>query len=233
MKLLQSACVGSSLKPAFIAGRTFLTQGGPFAILRERPGGVPAALCVRCAARVPAGKTHCEPCSRGLKPLALIRAAFLYRGPAVSVVHALKYRGRFRAGAEAGGWLAKALARSSELGGVHALVPVPLHRSRLRERGYNQALLLAHGLSSAAGLPVLDILERRRRTRTQWRLGRAARRENLAGAFSVRDPEEAAGRRLLIIDDVATTGASLEECGRVLKEAGAAWTAGLVLARER
>ncbi len=162
----------------------------------------------------------------------MIRAAFLYRGPAVSVVHALKYRGRFRVGAEAGPWLAEALARHGELAGVQGLVPVPLHRSRHRERGYNQALLLAEGLSAAAGLPVLDLLRRRRRTRTQWRLGRAARRENLAGALAVRNPGAAAGLRLLLIDDVATTGASLEECARVLKEDGAAWTAGLVLARE-
>lgn len=187
---------------------------------------------MRCAAKVPPGRAHCDPCSRGLKPLALIRAAYLYRGPAVSVVHALKYRGRFRAGAEAGAWLAAALARSSEIAGAQALVPVPLHPSRLRERGYNQALLLARGLSAASGIPVLDILERRRRTRTQWKLGRAARRANLAGALAVREPEAAAGLRLLLIDDVATTGASLEECARVLKEAGATWTAGLVLARE-
>lgn len=207
-------------------GRTLCDPCGRRLLFCEPP------YCARCAARVPPGRAHCDPCTRGLKPLAMIRAAFLYRGPAVSAVHALKYRGRFRVGAEAGSWLAAALARRPELAEADALVPMPLHPRRIRERGYNQALLLARGLSAAARLPVLDILERRRATRTQWRLGRAARRANLAGALALREPEAAFGRKLLIIDDVCTTGASLEECGRVLAQAGAVWTAGLTLARE-
>lgn len=112
------------------------------------------------------------------------------------------------------------------------IVPVPLHVSRLRWRGFNQSQHLALGLSRAAAIP-LDAfaLERIRPTRPQVELHEAERRRNVARAFHVARPERVEGRRLLLVDDVYTTGATVNECSRVLLRAGAAQVDVLVLAR--
>ncbi len=188
-----------------------------------------APLCARCGMRVGPERTHCPPCGRRLFSCRIVRAAFEYRGPAVSLVHAFKFRGRRDAAAAGGREMAAALARTPELAGGDGLVPVPLHRGRLRERGYNQALMLAEVVAAASGLPVLEALSRRRATRPLWKLGRRGRGKHLAGAFSA--TETVLGRRLLLIDDVATTTQTLEECAKALQEAGAAEVRALVLAR--
>jgi ComF family protein len=122
------------------------------------------------------------------------------------------------------------LSRFPELCGHDTLVPVPLHPRRLRQRGYNQAGLLAEGLARLAGLPVLELLRRCKPTRPQWDLDRQSRRDNLAGAFLA--SSQARGRRVLLIDDVCTSGASLEACARALRRAGAARVAAYVFARQ-
>jgi ComF family protein len=160
----------------------------------------------------------------------LVRAAFLYRGPVPGLVHAFKYRGRRAAARAAGRWMACLLPRFPELAGHDSLVPVPLHPRRLEERGYNQAGLLADELSRMAGPPVLELLRRARPTRPQWDLDRQSRLRNLAGAFLA--SPQARGRSVLLIDDVCTSGASLEECGRALHRAGALRVSAYVLARQ-
>jgi predicted amidophosphoribosyltransferase len=129
--------------------------------------------------------------------------------------------------------MAEDFPRHAELAGFDALVAVPLHPRRERERGYNQAEILARELSAATGLPVLDLLERRRARAPSWRLGRAERRAELAGAFAARAGAEtaAAGRRLLLIDDVCASATTLEECALALRRAGARDVAGYVFAR--
>jgi ComF family protein len=126
--------------------------------------------------------------------------------------------------------MAESFARWPELAGYDALVPVPLHPKRLRERGYNQAELLARELGGRIGLPVLDLLERAKATKPQWDLDKESRLKNLAGAFTA--GAETKGLSLLLIDDVCTTGASLEECGRALHRAGAERVAAFVFARQ-
>jgi ComF family protein len=102
------------------------------------------------------------------------------------------------------------------------ILEVPLHEARRRERGYNQAGVLADELSVRIGVPRLaEALERVRPTRPQARLGAAERRAQLAGAFRARRPETLEGRNVLIVDDVLTTGATLEACFEVLLDAGA------------
>ncbi|MDZ7413507.1 MAG: ComF family protein [candidate division KSB1 bacterium] len=102
------------------------------------------------------------------------------------------------------------------------LVPIPLHPARRRERGYNQSELLARRAAKVCGLPVeTDLLRRTRYTRPQSQLGASERAKNVAGAFAVRLPAEVGGRRVILVDDVLTTGATASECARVLKEAGA------------
>ena len=113
------------------------------------------------------------------------------------------------------------------------LVAVPLHRKRLRERGYNQSNLLAQELGKLANLPVAeDCLIRERHALPQARTTTVdERRSNVAGAFSCRN-QRLKGKQVLLIDDVATSGATLDACARALKEAGATSVWGLVLARE-
>jgi ComF family protein len=155
-------------------------------------------------------------------------AAWVYDERVALLVHALKYDDRPQLARELSLALARALGGGPAAGpGVglkrhDLIVEVPLHRARHRERGYNQAAVLAECLASRIGVPRLaGALERVRPTPPQARLGPAARRANLADAFRVRHPERLAGRNVLIVDDVLTTGATLEACFDALGRAGA------------
>ncbi len=115
-----------------------------------------------------------------------------------------------------------------------AIVPVPLHVARLRWRGFNQAALLARPLARRCRLPMETLALRRiRPTTPQVGLGQVERRRNIAGAFAIRRRSSIVGRRILLIDDVYTTGATVEECARVLLEGGARLADVAVLARAR
>ena len=150
-----------------------------------------------------------------------------------SLTHAFKYKGR----EDLAGYLAAAMAEAAagfpELAGFNFCAAVPLHPSRLRERGYNQAELLTSRLAAARGLFHLEGAARRvRNTPTQTSLSKEERRANMAGAFKVDKPELVRGRRILLVDDVATTLATLEALAAELKTAGAKAVAAYTLARE-
>ncbi len=114
------------------------------------------------------------------------------------------------------------------------ILPVPLHASRLRRRGFNQALLLARPLARRRHLPTPhSLLVRSRRTRPQVGLSEKVRRRNMAGAFTVTEPRRVRNRAILLVDDVYTTGATLEECAATLRRAGAKRVDALVLLRAR
>lgn len=200
-----------------------------------RPRLAPNAppFCERCAEAVAPGRSHCARCAQRLFACARIRAAFLYKDAAVSLVHAFKFRGRRSAARAAGESMAAALGVFPELGAPDALVPMPLHPRRRRERGYNQAKLIAEGLSDAAGIArVEELVIRTRETRPLWALAREQRLASLEGAFACPQPERVRGRALWIVDDVCTSGASLEAVARSLLEAGAASVMGYVFARQ-
>lgn len=129
--------------------------------------------------------------------------------------------------------LAAAAFEDERLRGVpiDALVPVPLHPARQREREFNQAEAIAELLSRRTGIPVQRAIRRVRYTTTQTRLDRDERSENLREAFSVRQPAAVQGRHLIIVDDVFTTGSTIEECARILAEAGAASIRAVTIAR--
>ena len=115
---------------------------------------------------------------------------------------------------------------------LELIIPVPLHSRRLKERGFNQALLLAHQVSETYHIPLSsDNLFRVRRTRPQVELTGEERRKNVEGAFALRRPGDITDRRVVIIDDVFTTGATMNECAAVLKRSGAAQVTALTLAR--
>jgi ComF family protein len=146
------------------------------------------------------------------------------------LVLALKHGDRTHLARALGRWMRR--AGGDILDGVDLIVPVPLHWTRLFARRYNQAGLLAHAIHAAGGPPVApDWLIRRRRTPSQGRLGALARARNVRGAFALRPGRSVKGKRLVIVDDVLTTGATVEECARVLRRGGAEYVGVLTLAR--
>lgn len=143
------------------------------------------------------------------------------RGTLQRLQHALKYGNRPRYGVSLGRLMAAAWAEAPppSLAGV---VPIPLHRTRLLERGYNQSTMLAEGLADALGLPLRpDLLARPRPTRTQTHLDRRQRWANVEGAFATPDAGALAGHAWLVVDDVLTTGSTAGAAARTLKAAGA------------
>jgi len=215
-----------TLCPACWAAVTFIAEpqcrrcGLPFPFeAAEAAAGDPAALeCGACLAEPP--------------PFERARAVMRYDDASRPLLLGFKHGDRTEAAAPFAGWLARSgaeLLESAEL-----IAPVPLHWRRLLARRYNQAALLAHPLSGLAGIPAVpDLLLRRRATPSQGHLRRAERQRNVAGAFAV-NPRRAhllAGRRLLLVDDVMTTGATAAAAARTALEAGAAAVDVLVLAR--
>lgn len=189
----------------------------------------PEPACVRCAGRRDGPSPFCADCAGRRFACRLIRAACAHRGPAASLVHAFKFRGSKPAAKAAGRVMAAALTLHPELSGFDALAAVPVHPRRERERGYNQAELIAREIAAATGLPLLDALERARASAPSWTLRRPERRAELSGAFRARPL--VAGKRMLLIDDVSATGTTFEECAAALRSAGAADAAGYAFAR--
>ena len=193
-------------------------------------GRVEGEICVRCG-RPYHGAGLCSTCRVGTFALEQVRAPFYFEGTVQRAVHELKYRGRRVLAEPLGQQLAGYLQRLDWP--AAAIVPVPLHRQRERARGYNQSTLLARSLAAHSGWPLLESgLVRWRNTRPQVGLDGPARQENVRDAFRWQGREPPPGR-VLLLDDVCTTGATMEACARTLREAGALDVRGLVLARPR
>ncbi|MBI2849173.1 MAG: ComF family protein [Chloroflexi bacterium] len=173
----------------------------------------------------------CYSCPKDKPILGGIRAVYAFEGALRRAIHAFKYRGVRSLADPLGKLLAQYLAENPLPGDF--LVPVPLHRHRLRERGYNQAALLAVELGRCAHLPVAEgALRRRRLGSPQTQAATAEERYgNVAGAFQGL-PGAWIGKDILLVDDVCTTGATLRACGDALGAIGAGSVWGLVLARE-
>ncbi|MEI8235420.1 MAG: ComF family protein [Verrucomicrobiota bacterium] len=198
-------------------------------------------LCAACLAQAPALKgALCSVCSAPFsgqisgpfvcpacreRRFAFTCAVSRYRsdGPVRELVHRLKYKQATYLRGVLIGWLAETLADPRlQSPPCERIVPVPLHPARQRERGFNQSRLLAEGLSRQSHIPLADCLRRVRFTPTQTHLDRKERMENLRDAFRMRQNSPVRNLHLLLIDDILTTGSTVDACARVLREAGAA-----------
>jgi len=171
----------------------------------------------------------CPQCRQSTLEIDGIRSAVMLEGPLREAIHHLKYKGR-KSLAEPLGALLCARWQAGPLP-ADTIVPVPLHVSRVRERGYNQSALLAEPLACATGLPLAEsMLQRVRATAPQIELNATQRRLNVRDAFEA-SGDATPGRRVLLVDDVCTTGATLESCSLALRRAGAASVWAMTLAR--
>lgn len=199
-------------------------------------------LCTSCFYRVSPVGRYCffcgshdplEPsCGCDLRPSGLnsLYALCRYQGEWREVLHRFKYRGQLNLAYPLG----KALARSLLVFQVNEfpnlVVPVPLHPAREKERGFNQSLLMARHVARALRVPLKKVLSRSRNTVTQTHLSRKERQENVRGAFEIKKEFRLKGARVLLIDDIFTTGATMREAAKVLRRAGAAEVRGAVAA---
>jgi len=172
----------------------------------------------------------CADCARERMSWDRARAVLRYDKHSRRLVLGLKHGDHTHLAGALGRWMKR--AGGEILDNADLILPVPLHWTRLFARRYNQAALLAHAIRAAGGPPVAaDWLVRRRRTPSQGRLSAAGRARNVRGAFALRRGRSVKGKRVVIIDDVLTTGATVEECARVLRRAGAGFVGVLTLAR--
>lgn len=170
----------------------------------------------------------CALCRNGLRGFDAAYSFGAYEGALRQLIHLFKYAGVQTLAKPLGEYLTRALPREQRF---DALVPMPLHWLRRWRRGFNQAELLAREVSRRCGIPILKAVRRVRATRSQAGLSNSARRQNVVGAFRVRRGARVEGLRVLLVDDVMTTGATAAACARALKRAGAAHVALLVVAR--
>ena len=215
-----------NLASLLFGGSCFLCRGAARSVLCEDCEAdlprLPAALCPRCALESPSGAL-CGRCLADPPHFDATIAAFAYDFPADTLVHALKFRGELALASLLGHLLEPHLQNQS----VDCIVPVPLSPARLRSRGYNQAVEIARHLGKA-GLAV-SLCERSRDGPPQMELPFKERQRNVRGAF--RCTRDIAGASIAVVDDVMTTGATLDEIARTLKQAGAARVVNWVVAR--
>jgi ComF family protein len=178
-------------------------------------------ICTECHVFMPQTGYHTQP-GNPVEQLfwgrCLIRKAaafsFYSRGSRIrKLIHNLKYNGIKEIGIELGSIYGVSLKNSGFLDDVDIILPVPLHPSRERKRGFNQSRIISEGISSATGIAVLsDVLLRPVRTQTQTKRSRYERWTNVEGIFNIRAPENLTGKHILLVDDVITTGSTIESC---------------------
>ncbi len=190
---------------------------------------VPAPACIRCG-RPAAIAGLCPICRATPSNLDRIASSAVFAPPLREAIHNLKYDNIRVLAKPLGLRMASYWQQHAFTAGV--IVPVPLHKNRQAERGYNQSALLARVLAQETGIPLDEkLIVRHKATREQTHLNAVERRENVTGAFSCRG--DATGLNIVLVDDVCTTGSTLEACAGALRTAGAAGVWAFTLARAR
>lgn len=183
-------------------------------------------ICIICLLRLPKTGFHMHeenPVSRIFWGRVNIKAAtsFLFfskMGRVQSLIHQLKYKRQKEVGLVIGKLFGKDLINSPYYSDIDYIIPVPLHPKKLRKRGYNQSLMIAKGLQESMEIEVFTGLQRKSHSSTQTRKSRYERWENVKDIFEIIEPEKLEGKSILLIDDVLTTGATLEACATVLSD---------------
>jgi ComF family protein len=185
-------------------------------------------LCTICLYRLPYTDHHLHAENRAARQLwgrlpcnAVMSLLYFNKGSRVqNIIHHLKYNGRKDLGVKLGKMIAEKLQMNTSFLDIDLIIPVPLHHSRLHTRGYNQSMCIAEGISSVLEVPINSVsLLRTKRSATQTKKRRYNRFENMQEIFSITNPAEIKGKHILLVDDVMTTGATLEACGHTLLSA--------------
>jgi ComF family protein len=182
----------------------------------------------------------CGDCISSPKKFRMARAAMAYDQQLMAVIHRFKYAAKTQLARPLGGLMLSVFMRQWDGGKVDLILPVPLHPQKIRSRGFNQSYLLIRGWKAVAkamhialsDIPIpTDVITRSKATVPQTGLGRRQRLKNVKGVFSLRFPEKIYGKKVLLVDDVYTTGATVNECARLLLKFGAVQVDVLTLAR--
>jgi len=196
---------------------------------------ITGSLCPICGLPFldsPAESHICGDCLLRQPYFAGARAAAGFESIIMDAIHKFKYGRNISTGRALGSFMAGFSFPDFDFSEYSLLIPVPLHIKRLRERGFNQSLLLAEEMGEKHHLPVnFSLLKRCNFTLTQTGLNKAEREKNIKGAFTVTDKNKIAGKCVILVDDVYTTGSTINECARVLMQAGAKKVAALTLSR--
>lgn len=188
------------------------------------------AVCPKCGRPCTRNAETCGQCRTPFS-LSRVRALGLYVPPFDKLIQAFKYSGKTKLGELMGQALAALVLQDEILSAADTVCPIPLHPARLRERGFNQSLLLAAAISVTSGIPLVESLTRTKYTPTQTSKADPAKRlRNVKGVFRLRPGANVAGKTVLLVDDVATTGATLDQAAQPLLVAGAATVLGAVVA---
>ena len=186
-------------------------------------------ICSSCLFQLPYTDHHEHAANKAAKQLwgrlpclAVMSMCYFKKGSRVqNLIHHLKYKGRQELGVKLGGLLAEKIKLNPDYAQADLIIPVPLHPARARTRGYNQSLCIANGISAILNIPVQPkLLLRSVNTSSQTRKGRFTRFENMQTVFYLSNPSAIQGKHILLVDDVMTTGATLEACGIELFKCG-------------
>jgi ComF family protein len=196
---------------------------------------IEGTLCPICGINFPdspAARHICGECAEQKPYFSIARAMFSYETMILEAIHRFKYRHDFFVGETLAAWMADYPFPDMDFLQYSLILPVPLHIKRLRERGFNQSLILSYALGKKRKIPVdFSLLKRKKFTETQTGMHKNERKLNIKGAFQITDERKTAGQSIILVDDVFTTGATVNECSRALREAKADKIAVLTLAR--
>ena len=223
--------------PLCHACKAFIPEAGGLLICADclnKIAFLVSPLCSSCGTPfgTEAGQDHlCGACILHA-PFHTCRSATIFSGPVQELIHRFKYGSRVHLCQPLGALTAAALAPFCREAAPELIVPVPLHRKRLRQRGYNQSQLIGQVLEKQWGVPLeIGNLRRVRWTEPQTSLDAKDRVSNVSGAFAVREPQRLKGRRVLLVDDVLTTGSTLRACADALRESEVAAVFAVTVAR--
>ena len=202
---------------------------------KEKIKFITGDICPVCGTIFPdsPAKNHlCGNCLENKTYFSCARAVVSYETIILHAIHQFKYGNNISVGALLASFMADFSFQDVNFTDYSLIVPVPLHIKRLRDRGFNQALILARAIAKKRQIPVnFSMLKRHKFTLTQTGLNKTERKQNIKGAFEVSDKKIIAGKNVILVDDVCTTGATINECAKTLLKAGAQKVTVLTLAR--